>query len=590
MSNLFVPSLRAHKLSAAVGSGKTRAAIAWLASPDNSERNVLYVAPTQALISQTADDLRKALGESSGRNVHLIHAETAERGLVRAEALQSLNQAEPDSGLVQLITTQTFLDIVSRAAHPERWTVILDEAFQPATFETFALGADALRGWHHFCELFAVDPNQGHRILPREGKLGMVSEVGAGAFGNAGARFKGLEATARAVANPAIRCELVMTDGAQAIVSGEAPKKRKGNSDTSTTLQFASYVDPLAFAGFREVLFLSALFEETILYHLWSKALGVTFEEHPEFPSHLLRRTHEEQGRMLAVGYLLNRSDRPSLENLQRNAFTGQQGGAPGARVIDHLIRTAAEHFGEEDFLLQSNSRFGYVEGSSRNPRRAKCIPTISHGLNLYQGTDNIAALALTNPNPQQMEWIRARTGMSRRSIAQAFRIATTYQALGRCSIRSQERASVPKVALVVGEDDARFLHELFPGSHWIGQVGAMPELTSLQQREEGEQLGKVDSLALIISKHLDGLPEGIDGISSKALKAAVEADLRGQEHLKGGADVQVTITPKNWTRAVAQACLIGQRWRKQGQSLRRVTAELYGFRASPSLQSGPPH
>jgi len=582
-TNLFVPSLRARKLSAAVGSGKTRAATAWIASPDNSTRNVLYVAPTQALIEQTARDIRAALSlAGSGRNVHLIHADNVVRGQVKAEVLKALAQVEEDAGLVLLITTHTFLEVVSQAARPERWTVILDEAFQPATFESFPLGADALKGWEHFCELFTVDPEQGHRILPREGKLGLVREVGAGSFGNAGGRFIGLEKTARAVANPAIRCELVLTDGARDILAGAAPKKRPGSSDGGTTLQFASYVDPSAFAGFASVLFLSALFEETILFHLWTKALGVVFEEHPEFPSHLLRRVHEEQGRMLAVGYLLNREDRPSLDSLSRNALTGQPGGAPGGRVIDHLIRTAAEHFGDEPFLLQSNERYGYTDGAPRTPRMARCIPTISHGMNSYQGVDNVAALALTNPAPQQIAWIQSRTGMSKRAITQAYRISTTYQALGRCSIRCKERAEAPKVALVVGEEDARFIHELFPGSHWLGQAGSMPSLSALRQREAGEQLGKVDSLAIAITRHLDSIPAGVDKIGSKTLRMEVEGVLRRHQHLKGGVGGEVEISPTSWTRAVAQACLIGQRWRKQGQSLRRVTAELYGFPACP--------
>lgn len=265
MTNLYVPRLRAHMLSAAVGSGKTRAAIAWIASPANAARNVLYVAPTRVLIDQTAADLRRAIAQAEGqtvRNVHQIHTGNVEGGQVKVEALQSINEAEEFDGVVRLITTQTFLALVSKIRNPERWTVILDEAFSPATFETFHLGVDALKGWEHFCELFTVDqrPGQGHRILPREGRRTMVEEVAQGDYSTAGDRFKALEEVARAASNSAIRCELVMTDGAQSILKGERPTKRtkRGEPDreTGTALQFASYVDPVAFSGFREVLFL----------------------------------------------------------------------------------------------------------------------------------------------------------------------------------------------------------------------------------------------------------------------------------------------------------------------------------------------
>ncbi|MBG6078695.1 DEAD/DEAH box helicase family protein [Rubrivivax gelatinosus] len=441
-TNLYIPRLRAHKLSAAVGSGKTRAAVAWIAGPATARTNVLYVAPTRHLLAQTERSIREALAATEGqqvRNVHRIVSDPNEpgRGSVKVDALQALNEAEEGDGLVQLLTTQTFLAVLAGIRHPQRWSVILDEAFAPASFQTFQLGADALRGWEHFSELFEVDPAQGHRIVPKQGKQIAVEAVARGDFSSAGDRFKSLQEVAQGVANKAIRCELVMTDGARAVLDGATPKKR-GKDVTGTALQFASYVDPQAFAGFREVLFLSALFEQTVLYHLWTRALGVSFEEHPEFPAHMLRDTHAEQGRFLAVGHLLHKDDRASIDALQRDALSGQPGpGAPGARVIDHLIQTAAGHFGDERFLLQANERFGYSAGSALLPRLAVRIPTMSHGLNDFQDCDNVAALAVTNPNPQQLQWVRSRTGMDAREVTQAYRIHATYQALGRCSILS---------------------------------------------------------------------------------------------------------------------------------------------------------
>lgn len=53
------PSLYA--VSTSVGSGKTRAAIEYIASPEVSAQNFIYVAPTIRLVNQTADNLRKRL-------------------------------------------------------------------------------------------------------------------------------------------------------------------------------------------------------------------------------------------------------------------------------------------------------------------------------------------------------------------------------------------------------------------------------------------------------------------------------------------------------------------------------------------------
>lgn len=588
MTNLYLPRLRAHALSAPVGSGKTRAAIAWMSSPATVTRNVLYVAPTRALVDQTARGLREALAAASPgivRNVHLIHRENT-TGPVQVEALDVINQVEGNEGQVQLITTVTFLAIVARIKRPELWSVVLDEAFDPATFTSFRLGADTQRGWDHFAELFTVDPEQGYRILPREGRRTLVEEIAQGNYRNAGDRFVSLESVARAVANPAIRCELVMTDDAQSLVNG-APLKarpRKNGADheaASAVLQFSSYVDPAAFAGFREVLFLSALFEQTILYHLWTRALGVTFEEHPEFPAELLRDTHLDQGRFLAVGHLLHKEDNASLENLKREALTGKREDAkPGGRVIDYLVQTASTHFSSERFLLQTNQRFGFTEGAACVPRNATVIPAYAHGRNDFDDIDNVAALCVTNPNKQQAAWIRTRTGLKAREVTRSYRIHTVYQALGRCSIRKADPSSTPKVVLTVGIDDARFLESLFPGSHWLGQVGTMPRLDWLETDQQSKAPGKIERIALAILRHLEGIDEGASKVSSRALKAAVERHCLLL--IDKGSDGEVCIPQQTWTAAVSRACVVGSGWQRQGQSLRRVSAELYGF--EPSL------
>lgn len=589
-TNLYVPMLRARKLSAAVGSGKTRAAVEWIADPKNARRNVLYVAPTQALLDQTGRNLREAIAKAASpavRNVHVIHSRTEgiAGGQVQSEVLRAAADAEEGDGQVQLITTPTFLAVVSKLRNPGAWDVILDESFEPATFTSFGLGMDPLKSWAQFGELFTVDAAQGHRIVPQPGRQGLVEELGRGILGTVGDRFAHLQPVAESVSNPAIRCELVMTDGAEALLAGQAPTKRKGKDDQERgyRLEFASYVDPQAFAGFREVLFLSALFEQTILYHLWTKALGVAFEEHPEFPAHLLRDTHAEQGRFLAVGHLLHKDDNASMENLQRNVLTGQPETRPGQRVVDHLIRTAAEEFGAEGFLLQVNDRYGYRDpkvAAHLLPRTARLIPVKAHGLNEFQDFDNVAALAVTNPNKQQLAWLRSRTGMSAREVTQAFRIHATYQALGRCSIRKAEATHTPKVALVVGADDARFLHDLFPGSHWLGQVGTLPSLSGLQQQAQTKEPGKAAALAEVIRRHLQAVPQGIDKIGSKTLKAAVEDGLRAHALLdaQGAGEYVGDIERSLWQRALSLACVLGQGWQRQGQSLLRVTAELYGF------------
>lgn len=573
--------LKAHALSAAVGSGKTRAAVAHMANPANATSNFIYVAPTIELGMQTTESLHRALASAEGpvvRNVHLINSRTVE-GKARAEALRSVNEVTGQEGCIQLLTTQTFLDILSGITRPELWSVILDEAFSPATFDTFGLGADVHEGWTYFSEVFDIDATQGHRIVPRDGKRALVGDLADGRLSRAGGKYEGLQKVAKAVANPASRCELVVTPRVAALLAGEElPAKRPGaNEGAESVLEYASYIAPEYFNGFREVLFLSALFEQTVLYHLWTKALGVTFEEHPDFPAEMLRDTHAEQARFLTVGHLLHRDDSSSKDTLGRNLLTGLPGErTEGQRVLDHLIRTASAHFGDASFLLQTNVGMGYEEGKALVPSNAVVIPAYAHGLNKFQDVDNVVALAITNPNPQQLAWVKARTGMTSAQVTQSFRIHTAYQALGRCSIRKAEPTSTLKTVLTAGKDDAKFLHALFPGSLWLGQVGELPSVRATAAAASKKEDGKTTALSKAILEHLQAL-SGVDRISSRSLKESMNLKAIGTLSPK----VQMTVKQESestWKRALHLACAPGSGWRLEGRSVVRVTAADHGF------------
>jgi hypothetical protein len=585
MSNFFLPRpLKAHALSAAVGSGKTRAAIAHMAR--HSQRNFLYVAPTIELGEQTTASLRKAIAEvpaPSVRNVHLVHSRVRTmEGKARHEALRSINEVQRDEGHIQVITTQTFLDVLASIKRPELWSVILDEAFAPATFDTFSLGEDAQDSWAFFREVFDVDAAQGHRIVPKDGRRSLVADLADGRLSRVGDKYAGLMKIAKAVCNPASRCELVVTPRVAALLKGEALPPTKKADGAKSVLEYASYIAPEYLAGFAEVLFLSALFEQTVLYHLWTRALGVTFEPHPDFPAEMLRDVHAEQGRFLAVGHLLHESDPSSKENLGRNVLTAAVGEVEeGQRVLDHIIRTASGYFGDAKFLLQVNKGTGYEEGKPLVPSNAMLIPAHAHGLNRYKDVDNVVALCVTNPNPQQLAWVKDRTGMGSREVTQAFRIHTAYQALGRCSIRKVVPTTDPKVVLVAGVDDARFIHGLFPGSMWLGQVGRLPCLKATADKVSSKTDGKAESLAKAIGEHLAGIDPTVRRVGSKTLKADL---YRAMSTL----DPKVQVagcewSARTWARAVGITCVPGSGWKREGQAVVRVSAADFGFAEEPS-------
>lgn len=113
------------------------------------------------------------------------------------------------------------------------------------------------------------------------------------------------------------------------------------------------------------------------------------------------------------VGHLLHPEDRSSRYNLDRNIEDGSPNQMEqGKRVIDQLVNLSAEYFHGQAFLLQTNNNYGYFSGSALMPPNAVKFPASSHGLNEFQDHDNVAALAVTNPNPQETRWLMEKIGL----------------------------------------------------------------------------------------------------------------------------------------------------------------------------------
>ncbi len=552
-----------YAVSTSVGSGKTRAAIEYLASPEVSTQNFIYVAPTIRLINQTADNLRRRLGATPGstaRNLHLIHSESRYNDDLptSAETLAVINDAIGNVGKIVIVTTKTFLAILPEIANKHQWRVIMDEAFAPVEFLNFYLGNKVMEGWSYFKEAFTVDRHDNYRILPAEGKAGWVKEIATGNIKRSGQRYKGLQPFAAAVANPAVRCELVLTTKAKAILeTGDGEHQSHPSlavdNQAESVLLIASYVTPEHFQGFDEAIFMSALFEHTMLYHLWTRVFGICFKGHPRFSKVHLRDIHLEQGKYVAIGHLLHQEDSSSKRNLSRNVFTvALDEREPGQRVVDRLVGIASQYFQGTHYLLQVNNGYDYEDGSSLLPSNGLKIPTLSHGLNEFQDCNHVAALAITNPIPQEADWIKARTGLDSTEALMAYRIHTTYQAVGRSSIRKAKPSSDRKVFLTAGYLDAWMLHQLFEGSKWLGQVGDMPSLRQLSA--EGREGGLIMETATRILDYLASLPAVTYCISSRALKAKLAPDCKG----------------RTWSAAAVLAGQSCWEWTKAAQSFIR--------------------
>ena len=139
-----------------------------------------------------------------------------------------------------------------------------------------------------------------------------------------------------------------------------------------------------------------------------------------------------------------------------------------------------------------------------------------------------------------------------------ALRLHTTYQAVGRSSIRSRPGNHDMKVFLVAGYEDAKFLHELFPGSKWLGQVGKLPPLASLQMKDKED--GITSTTAKLICGFLESSPPEIESVSSRTLKATLAPEVK----------------KRTWARATEKAAQEVTGWARRGGSFVRLTFESF--------------
>ena len=295
-----------------------------------------------------------------------------------------------------------------------------------------------------------------------------------------------------------------------------------------STLTVACFVTPDHFMRFREVVFMSALFEHTILYALWRKLFEVEFRQHPQIQANITRDLHTEQGPRISIGHVLHPNDNASKHNLSRNRHTGESGETEeGERVIDHAVENVDRFFGGHPYLLSVNNGYGYDTGTALLKKfpAARRIPVIAHGLNEFQEFDNVAALAVVNPIPKYAKWIEERTGLTRAETYRAHRIHATYQAVGRTSIRNPRRSRMPKTFIALGCEDALMLHQFFEGSRWLGHIGDIPDLKELR----GVASGRPSALTLDILAFLDTLGPEVRAISSRESKSKVAPDAAGK-------------------------------------------------------------
>ncbi len=210
----FLPEHTYYSASTSVGSGKTLAAIDYMLSADKSLKNFLYVAPTIKLVEQTTKGLKEALQQTNRttRNVNLIHSiNTSEKQSASQVAINTLNDSTPNTGVIVILTTTTFLNIFPLIKQKKEWSVLMDEAFSPVEFVKFKLGKrEEIKSQNrqYFSSLFEVNHSDNKSITPTKDNTNLVRDIANNNWDEVGSMFKGMQPLAQAVTNNALRVEL----------------------------------------------------------------------------------------------------------------------------------------------------------------------------------------------------------------------------------------------------------------------------------------------------------------------------------------------------------------------------------------------
>lgn len=486
-----------YAVSVSVGSGKSHAARRYAMSKDMVDRNVVFVCPTVALANETVAKLKELVTFPHAlRTVEAIHNEASipDDGNVYSVVHNRLATTGKNMGAILVVTTPTFLRVCGWLESPEmnKWTVILDEAFSPFCWHEIQMGSKEngqKDNWEVFRRMFQFkehsDDSNRTLIVPAEGREGQVEGLARKNWTEVGDLHRGLSQLAADVQSPVSETEVVERD--------------------DNCLTVGSLTSPHALKDFKEVVILSALFESTILYYHWRQC-GVEFKEHQRIKSEVLRDMHEDQGPRLRIGHVLHPTESASRRTVQRDASTGQpkENGHKvplEKQVIYQAIQQADQKFPSQpgkthgverkreppkDYLLQLNAGLGFDDRNDLLPRRAQFVGADVRGVDEWGHHQCLAAFAVMNPKPQQEQWLRERLNLDAESVRKAFRIHAIYQAVGR--LLRDPACTHEKTILTLSKADAEFIHSLFKGSRWIGQVG---DLEAFCEKHPGRKRGR---------------------------------------------------------------------------------------------------
>jgi hypothetical protein len=227
-------------------------------------------------------------------------------------------------------------------------------------------------------------------------------------------------------------------------------------SANAKKLTIFSVLQPSVYEGFKTVCVCGAHFDRSLFYDAW-QANGITF---CKIASPNLRFSKHEGTNVTIFFATENRWSKHLAFKNKKNP------------ALFRLAIFFETHIDGKFFI--------YSQNAAKNPLFPKfsydrMIPSSSHGLNSYIGTDHIMLFQARNPIPSQIEFIKNTRGLTSERISEAIHKEVVYQNVMRCSIRDPNNEN-PKSIYVPDSETAEWLHTIFPGSKLVKLETGIPE------------------------------------------------------------------------------------------------------------------
>ena len=449
----MIHSDKVHFLANPVGSGKTQAALDTIRLNDTESH--IFVSPTNILAKEIYDRMIADLADSSiVEHIQIINGETIKvregemrKKTVSEEALFAIRNQDIEQPHILILSTETFRNILTRISNNDkaRYNIYLDEGIE-------VLDRVEVKG------LLDYDNETGEITIGR-GQRELIMNIA--------------EQNDRALGTRGELCHSKFSEIARMLTSD---LYRVYGTIGEGSIRCVGMLEADQFLAFKSVIMIVALFEQSPLALYWKKSKGIKFEELNH--SCTLFDTHKEKGHLISVYHVLHPDD-----NASKAVITTE---LEGVKVFLQVGKIVEEFFAVEGkkYCYAVNNFFGNPQD---NMPTGEKMPVKCAGLNNWKDIDNVAALSTCLPETWVKDVIIKLLGVSGQEFYQLWRMAGTYQTVGRCSLRNRDKND-PITIVVLSQEEAKDLHKLFEGSKYLGQLGNMPSVKQFRSSKKSKK------------------------------------------------------------------------------------------------------